>query len=119
MPQVKTVLQAFSLIRAGEVNDHSGAAAKGAAAAGIKIIGSGRVADIQVKVCMSVNKAGEEQLSADIYNLCVRITDMRCNLFNDFAVYKHVRKLSAVRVNYSTALKDFFHGETAPLYGKY
>ena len=66
MPEVKTIAQRLPLIRAGKVNDHCGAAANGAAGAGVKVVCCGCIADVQIKMRVCVDEAGEQQLAADI-----------------------------------------------------
>ena len=78
VPQVQAVLQALALVGTGKVDDHGGAAAKRCPAAGIKIVGGGGVADVQVKVSVGVDEAGKQQLAA-------AIDDLRVGAFQIFA----------------------------------
>jgi hypothetical protein len=86
MPEIQSILQTFSLIRAGKINDGRGTATERSAAASVKIIRSGGIADVQIKMSMGVNKTGEEQ--ATFY-----INDVICLNFqiaaksNDFFVF--------------------------------
>lgn len=60
VPELQSVLKAFTLIGTGKVNDGGGAAPQRRTAAESKIIRRSGAADVQLKVGMCVNKAGEQ-----------------------------------------------------------
>ena len=119
VPQVKTVLQRFALVRAGEVNDHGRAAAQRGASAGIKIVGRRGVAHVEVKVGMRVDETGEEQLAADIDKLGLGTGQRSADFYDLLAVDKEIGCLTAVRVYDGAALEKLFHKESQLLFPIY
>ena len=101
----------FGMIRAGEVDDHRRAAVDGAARAGVKVVGGRGVADVEVKMRMRVDKAGEEQLAAHVDDLCA----VHCQSFADssdlLAVHQHIRNAGACRRDDRAALEQRFHNQ--------
>ena len=111
VPEIKPVTQRLALIRAGEVDDHRCAAVDGAARAGVKVVGGRGVADVEVKMRMRVDKAGEEQLAAHVDDLCA----IHCQSFADssdlLAVHQHIRNAGACRRDDRAALEQRFHDQ--------
>ena len=98
-------MQTLALVGAGEVNDHRRAAADGAAGTGVKIIRCRRIADVQIKMRVRVNKAREQELSRHIDHIRLRAGNLRRNLFNFLAVNQHVADLRSAAGYHRAALE--------------
>ena len=118
-PQFQTVLQRFSLVGAGEVDDGGGAAPQRRTAAAFKIVGSGGIAHVQVKVGMGVDEAGQQQLAGHIYLLRVRGIDLGRNGYDLLAVHQHICHRNSAAADHAAAGKESFHQKVPPCSVKY
>ena len=109
MPEIQTVLQRFPFVRTGKVDDHGRAATQCGAAAGIKIVGGRRVADVEIKMRVCVDKTGEEQLAGNIYDLRAAAGKARSDCCDLLSVDEDVSGLTARGVDHGAAAKYFFH----------
>ena len=114
MPQLQAIGQGFPLVGAGKVNDQGGAAPQRRSGARGKVIGRGGIADIQVKMGVGVDEAGEQQLSRHIHHLCLRAGQILPQLDDGLAVHQHIHGRSAGAGNHPAALEQQFH-EDPPL----
>ena len=105
VPQVKAVLQSLAFVRAGKVDDHGRAAAQCGAAAGAEVVGGRCVADIQIKVCVRVDEAGEKQLAGNVDDLRIRAGKPRRDGGDLLAVNEDVGGLTAGCVDDGAAAK--------------
>ena len=90
VPEIQTVLQAFSLVGAGKVDNRGGAALQGRAAAGGEIVCRGGVADVQIKMGVGVDEAGEQETALHIHRPVRRCQNETANLPDLFPVDKDV-----------------------------
>ena len=109
VPEVQTVLQAFPLVGAGEVDDGGGAALQGRTAAGGEIVRRGGVADVQVKVGVGVDKAGEQETALHIHRPVCRREDEAAHLLHLFALDKNIGSFRPAAGDDGAALEQRTH----------
>ena len=109
MPEIQTVLQALPLVGAGEVDDGGGAALQSRTAAGGEIVRRGGVADVQIKVGVGVNKAGEQETALHIHRPVCRSEDQTAHLPDLFTLHQHVSPLGPPAGDDGTALEQRTH----------
>ena len=118
-PQLQTVLQRFPLVGAGEVDDGGGAATQRRTAAAFKIVGSGGIAHVQVKVGMGVDEAGQQQLAGHIYPFRVRGVDTGRDGDDLLAVHQYIGHRNSAAADHAAAGKESFHQKVPPCSVKY
>ena len=109
MPEIQTVLQALPLVGAGEVDDGGGAALQSRTAASGEIVRRGGVADVQIKVGVGVNKAGEQETALHIHRPVCRSEDQTAHLPDLFTLHQHVGPLGPPAGDDGTALEQRTH----------
>ena len=113
MPAGKAGVERFALVRAGKVDDGRRAAAQGGAAAGVEVVRCDGVADLKVEVCVRVEKAGEQQLAADVDHLGLRAGKRLADGLDAFAVDEQIGFPAAGSADDHAAFQQLFH--TNPL----
>ena len=113
MPAGKAGVERFALVRAGKVDDGRRAAAQGGAAAGVEVVRCDGVADLKVEVCVRVEKAGEQQLAADVDLLGLRAGKRLADGLDAFAVDEQIGFPAAGSADDHAAFQQLFH--TNPL----
>ena len=109
MPEIQTVLQTFTLVGTGEVDDGGSAALQSRTAAGGEIVRRGGVADVQIKVGVGVNKAGEQETALHIHRPVCRSEDQTAHLPDLFTLHQHVSPLGPPAGDDGTALEQRTH----------
>ena len=109
MPKIQTVLQTLPLVGAGEVDDGGGAALQSRTAASGEIVRRGGVADVQIKVGVGVNKAGEQETALHIHRPVCRSEDQTAHLPDLFTLHQHVGPLGPPAGDDGTALEQRTH----------
>ena len=105
VPKIEAVLEALSLVRAGEIDDHRRAAANGAARAGVKVVRRRRIAHVEVKMRVCIDKTREQKLSRHVDHGRFRAQDMLRDPLDLLAVYQHVQLRRAAAGHHDTALE--------------
>ena len=103
----------FGMIRAGEVDDHRRAAVDGAARAGVKVVGGRGVADVEVKMRMRVDKAGEQQHPGHVHHLRADGGNIAADIEDLLALHQNIRPAGPLAGDNGTALEQQSHHKTS------
>ncbi len=109
VPELQSVLKAFTLIGTGKVNDGGGAAPQRRTAAESKIIRCSGAADVQIKVGMRVNKAGEQETALHILNAIGLSPNEAANLLDTAVFQKNIGPSGTPGGNNGAALQQCSH----------
>ena len=117
VPQLQSLMQGLSLIRAGKIHHRGGAAPQRRPAAGEEIVCRCGAAHVQVEMGMGVDEARQQQLSLHVDDRGLRRGDAAGHPEDLLVLHQHVRPAGAPSGHHCAPAKQIFHGKCPPFPG--
>ena len=114
VPELQAVGERLALVGAGEIDDRGRSAVDGGETAAVKVVDGGRVRDVEVKVRMRVDKAGQKELARHVDGLRQRVGDAARDADDLLPVDEDIRALRPLAGDDGAALEELSHQDNLP-----
>ena len=114
VPELQAVGERLALVGAGEIDDRGRSAVDGGETAAVKVVDGGRVRDVEVKVRVRVDKAGQKELARHVDGLRQRVGDAARDADDLLPVDEDIRALRPLAGDDGAALEELSHQDNLP-----
>ena len=91
MPVLKALFQSLAMILGAEINNERRSACNCSRCPCLKIVGRDRARDMEIKMCVRVNKTGEDIFACAVDFLGIRVIYICIHTYNFLVLYKEIR----------------------------